>query len=52
MGQGCAPSPRILALIPAYNEAGRVGSVVSAVRERLPALVVDDGSADDTARLA
>lgn len=52
MGQGDSPSPRILALIPAYNEAGRVGGVVTAVRAYLPVLVVDDGSADETARLA
>ncbi|MGQ9850835.1 MAG: glycosyltransferase [Aggregatilineaceae bacterium] len=44
--------PRLLALIPAYNEAERVGAVVTATRAYLPVLVVDDGSADDTARLA
>ncbi|MEW6578148.1 MAG: glycosyltransferase family 2 protein, partial [Chloroflexota bacterium] len=52
MSQASPSSPRILALIPAYNEAGRVGGVVAAVRARLPVLVVDDGSADDTAPLA
>lgn len=52
MSQTSRSSARILALIPAYNEAGRVGSVVAAVRARLPVLVVDDGSTDDTARLA
>jgi hypothetical protein len=38
--------------MPAYNEAGRVGHVVRAVREVLPeadVLVIDDGSSDDTA---
>jgi len=43
---------RILIVIPAYNEAGRVGRVVEDVRQTLPTadiLVVDDGSADDTA---
>jgi glycosyltransferase involved in cell wall biosynthesis len=43
---------RILIAIPAYNESGRVGPVVRDVRAVLPAadvLVVDDGSADDTA---
>ncbi len=43
---------RVLALIPAYNEAERVGAVVAATRAYLPVLVVDDGSADDTAILA
>jgi glycosyltransferase involved in cell wall biosynthesis len=40
-----------LALIPAYNEAATVGSVVRAVRERAPfcdVLVVNDGSRDGT----
>jgi glycosyltransferase involved in cell wall biosynthesis len=43
---------RILIVIPAYNEAGRVGEVVRDVRLNLPSadvLVVDDGSADATA---
>lgn len=44
--------PRLLALIPAYNEAERVGAVVTATRAYLPVLVVDDGSTDGTARLA
>jgi glycosyltransferase involved in cell wall biosynthesis len=38
--------------MPAYNEAGRVGHVVRAVREVLPeadVLVIDDGSSDETA---
>ncbi len=42
-------------MIPAYNEAGRVGAVVEDVRNELPGvdvLVVDDGSADTTAREA
>ena len=45
----------MLIAIPAYNEAGRVGAVVHDVRRVLPAadvLVVDDGSADGTAREA
>lgn len=45
-------APRVLALIPAYNEAERVGAVVAATRAYLPVLVVDDGSQDDTAILA
>lgn len=41
-----------LVLIPAYNEAGHIARVVAATRRYLPVLVVDDGSSDDTARLA
>jgi glycosyltransferase involved in cell wall biosynthesis len=44
-----------LIVVPAYNEAGRVGGVVGDVRATLPGvdvLVVDDGSTDDTAREA
>jgi len=43
---------RILIVIPAYNEEGRVGAVVADVRRALPSadvVVVDDGSADGTA---
>ena len=42
----------ITALIPAHNEAPRIASVVAAARERLPVLVVDDGSTDQTAERA
>lgn len=46
--------PRITAVIPAYNEASRIGRVLR-VLARLPALaqiiVVDDGSSDGTASL-
>ncbi len=45
-------SDQILALIPAYNEVLRVGQVVSAARNFLPVMVVDDGSSDDTAQAA
>jgi glycosyltransferase involved in cell wall biosynthesis len=45
-------APRILALIPAYEEGERVGPVVRATREHLPVMVVDDGSSDDTAAVA
>jgi glycosyltransferase involved in cell wall biosynthesis len=44
-------SERTLIVIPAFNEAGRVGTVVRAVHEVLPGadvLVVDDGSTDGT----
>ncbi len=43
---------RVLALIPAYDAADTVGAVVRGVREHLPVLVVDDGSADGTAEAA
>lgn len=43
---------KFLALIPAYNEAGHIQSVVQAARLSLPVLVVDDGSRDATASLA
>lgn len=51
-----AVEPReLLVVIPAYNESGRVGAVVEDIRTALPdadILVIDDGSADDTAREA
>jgi glycosyltransferase involved in cell wall biosynthesis len=46
---------RMLVVIPAYNEQGRVGRVVRDVLHHLPTadvLVIDDGSADGTAREA
>lgn len=46
-----ASSP-ILALIPAYNEAVHIGNVIRQTGEFLPVLVVDDGSSDDTAKIA
>lgn len=45
--------PSTLALIPAYNEAAHIGTVISAVRRHgLPVLVVDDGSLDQTGQIA
>ncbi|HYM83346.1 MAG TPA: glycosyltransferase family 2 protein [Candidatus Dormibacteraeota bacterium] len=44
--------PAILALIPAHDEAPRIGRVVAAAREHLPVLVVDDGSSDATGPIA
>ncbi len=43
---------KILALVPAYNEAARIEAVIAAARGFLPVLVVDDGSTDETAVLA
>ena len=45
-------TPRILALIPGYEEGPRIGAVVEAASRHLPVLVVDDGSSDDTAARA
>lgn len=39
----------VTVVIPAYNEAGRIGRVVRAVRRDWQVLVVDDGSSDGTA---
>jgi len=47
--------PRLLFIVPAYNEEASVGEVVRALHERYPAasiLVVDDGSSDRTAAVA
>ena len=41
-----------LVLIPAYNEERSISQVVRQVAEYLPALVVDDGSRDQTVQLA
>lgn len=43
---------RLLALIPAYNEAAAIQRVVAESLGHLPVLVVDDGSKDETASLA
>jgi len=46
---------RRLAVVPAYNEAATVGSVVGALHRDAPGwdvLVIDDGSTDDTAAVA
>src|SRR5689334_24087960 len=55
--QATAPRPngRLLVLIPAYNEARSVGAVVRDTIAAIPGadvVVVDDGSADTTAREA
>ena len=43
---------RILALVPAHDEAARISDVVAVARRHVPVLVVDDGSTDATADLA
>ncbi len=42
----------LVALIPAYREAARIGPVVTEAARHLPVMVVDDGSTDDTADVA
>lgn len=47
--------PRIIAIVPAFNEEGNVGAVVSELINQAPfldILVVDDGSTDSTAEEA
>ncbi len=46
---------RIVAIVPAYNEAGAIGGVVDAIRaldEAYDVVVVDDGSRDETGAIA
>ncbi|MDP7113283.1 MAG: hypothetical protein QGH45_15020, partial [Myxococcota bacterium] len=43
------PTPRLMFLIPALNEEGRVGGIVRELQGRFPdaqVVVVDDGSTD------
>ncbi len=50
-GSAATREQELLILIPAFNEAGRVGAVVTDVRHTLPGadvLVIDDGSEDAT----
>jgi glycosyltransferase involved in cell wall biosynthesis len=47
-----APASRPVVIIPAHDEAARIGPVVAAALTHLPVLVVDDGSRDDTAGVA
>lgn len=42
----------IIAVIPAHDEAPRIGAVVEGALSHLPVLVVDDGSGDETASVA
>jgi len=43
---------RILAVVPAHDEALRIGRVVEGAGRHVPVIVVDDGSSDATAELA
>ncbi len=48
-------SGRKLAVVPAYNEVSTLGRVIAGLREHAPdfeILVIDDGSTDDTRRVA
>ena len=49
---GAGRDGRVLALVPAHDEAAHIGAVVEGARRHLPVLVVDDGSRDDTAAIA
>jgi len=45
-------NPRVLVILPAYNESATVGSVIAALRKHVPdydVVVIDDGSRDETA---
>ena len=42
----------IVAIVPGYNEAPRIGAVIGEARQHLPVIVVDDGSSDGTADVA
>jgi glycosyltransferase involved in cell wall biosynthesis len=47
--------PKLLAIVPAYNENASIAATIGDLRQHAPqfdVLVVDDGSTDDTARLA
>lgn len=52
MQAGTRAGNHILALIPAFNEATRITPVIQGTTAHLPVLVVDDGSHDDTPRVA
>jgi glycosyltransferase involved in cell wall biosynthesis len=49
MNEDASTTNRVLALIPAYNEAERIGDVIDRTLNHIPVLVVDDGSRDETA---
>jgi hypothetical protein len=47
-------NPKVLIIIPAHNEAASIAGVIDDIRSSLAAgiVVIDDGSSDDTARIA
>ena len=51
-----SPSPKILIIIPAFQEEESIGGVIASLRRDAPPgldiLVVNDGSTDDTERIA
>jgi glycosyltransferase involved in cell wall biosynthesis len=49
---GAGQDGRVLALVPAHDEAAQIGRVIETARRHVPVLVVDDGSRDDTAAIA
>lgn len=49
--QDASEFPRIIVIMPCYNEEGRVGKVVNSVKENIPSatvLVIDDASSDNS----
>jgi glycosyltransferase involved in cell wall biosynthesis len=47
--------PKLLAIVPAYNESASIASTIADLRDHAPGfdvLVIDDGSTDDTSRAA
>ncbi|MBD7970165.1 glycosyltransferase family 2 protein [Paenibacillus gallinarum] len=48
-------SLKVLVIVPAYNEAEGIGQVIQQIRQDIPyvdVLVINDGSSDDTSRIA
>lgn len=48
-------SLKVLVIVPAYNEAEGIGQVIRQIRQDIPyvdVLVINDGSSDDTSRIA
>lgn len=45
-------NPKILTLLPAYNESVHIAKVINGAKVYLPVLVMDDGSKDNTSEIA